>query len=279
MTRAYSRIIGARLVGAALVARPLGAWLFTRDPSVPFAVDAVTFLGGVLLLIKVPSPPRPEPTADVAGGVRTGVRLLWRDRVLRVLALCIFVMNLTLGATMAVLVIYAAQRLGAGPTGYGLLGAAVGLGGLVGTAVVDPLLHRFGARALLVGGLVVEGGTQLSLAVTTWTWFAALVLVVFGVHGSVWSVLTVSLRQQRVADEVRGRVSSAYAVLSVSGSAIGALVGGGLVEAGGITTPMWFGAACVAAVFALAVPNLRRDEVVVESARTGAAAEESALES
>ena len=86
-------------------------------------------------------------------------------------------------------------------------------------------------------------------------------LAVFGVHSSVWSVLTVSLRQHRVADEVRGRVSSAYTVLSVSGSALGALLGGALVELGGITAPMWFGAACVAGVFALAIPNLRKDEV------------------
>jgi predicted MFS family arabinose efflux permease len=78
-------------------------------------------------------------------------------------------------------------------------------------------------------------------------------------------VLTVSLRQYRTADEVRGRVSSAYTVLSVSGSAIGALLGGVLVELGGITTPMWVGAAGVAAVFALAIPNLRAEEVRVET--------------
>ena len=60
MTRAYSRIIATRLIGAILLARPIGAWLFTRDASVPFVVDAASFLGGVLLLTRVPSPPPPE---------------------------------------------------------------------------------------------------------------------------------------------------------------------------------------------------------------------------
>jgi predicted MFS family arabinose efflux permease len=267
MTRAYSRIVATRLVGASLLARPIGAWLFTRDPSIPFAVDALSFLGGVLLLIRVPSPPPREPSADTDGNdVRSGLRLLWRDRVLRVLALCIFVMNVTLSATMAILVIYAGERLGIGPTGYGLLGASIAVGGLVGTTVVGRLVARFGTRTLLIVGLAIECGTQFTLAVTTWAWVAALVLAIFGVHGSVWTVLTVSLRQHRVADEVRGRVSSAYTVLSVSGSAVGALLGGGLVELAGITAPMWFGAACVAAVFALAIPNLRKDEVQLETA-------------
>lgn len=271
MTRAYSRIIATRLVGASLLARPIGAWLFTRDASVPFAVDALSFLGGVLLLVRVPSPPPPAPTDGAErSGVRNGLRLLWRDRVLRVLALCIFVMNVTLSATMAVLVIYAGERLGLGATGYGLLGATIAAGGLLGTTVVDRLVRRFGPRPLLLAGLAVECSTQLTLALTTHVWVALLVLAIFGVHSSVWSVMTVSLRQHRVADEVRGRVSSAYTVLSVSGSALGALLGGALVELGGITTPMWFGAGCVAGVFALAVPNLRKDEVQLETADAAA---------
>jgi MFS family permease len=268
LTRAYSRLVATRLIGAALVARPLGAWLFTREPSTPFFVDALSFFGGVLLLTRVPSPARPapaEPGDGDDGGVRSGLRLLWRDRVLRVLAMCIFVMNVTLSATLAVLVLYAAQRLGLGPTGYGLLGASIAVGGLVGTMVVDPLVARVGTRLLLIVGLAIECGTQLTLAVTTSAWVAAGVLAIFGVHGSVWSVLTVSLRQHRTADEVRGRVSSAYTVLSVSGSALGALLGGALVEVGGITTPMWVGAIGVAVVFALAIPNLRAEDVRVET--------------
>jgi predicted MFS family arabinose efflux permease len=269
MTRAYSCMIATRLVGASLLARPIGAWLFTRDASMPFFVDAASFFGGVLLLTRVPCPTR-TPSADTiedpGGAVRSGLRLLWADRVLRVLAMCIFIMNVTLSATMAILVIYAGERLGIGATGYGLLGASIAVGGLVGTLVVNRLVARFGTRTLLIVGLAIECGTQFTLAVTTWPWVAALTLAIFGVHSSVWSVLTVSLRQHRVADEVRGRVSSAYTVLSVTGSAVGALLGGGLVELGGITTPMWFGAACVAGVFAFAIPNLRKDEVQLETA-------------
>lgn len=266
MTRAYSRIVATRLIGASLIARPVGGWLFTHDHALPFAVDALSFLAGVVLLMRVPSPPRARADGDSdPGDVRSGLRMLWRDRVLRVLALCIFVMNVTLSATMAVLVLYATRRLGLGATGFGLLGASVAVGGLIGTTVVDRLVQRVGTRLLLIVGLVIEAGTQLTLAVTASAWVAGAVLIVFGVHGSVWSVLTVTLRQHRTSDAARGRVNSAYMVLSVSGAAIGALLGGLLVDLGGITTPMWVGAVAVAGVFAFAVPNLRRDEVDVQT--------------
>ena len=97
------------------------------------------------------------------------------------------------------------------------------VGGLIGTALVGRLRQRFGTSTLLKAGLLIELGTHLTLALTS-TWaVAASALLIFGIHGSVWSVLTVSLRQHRTTDEVRGRVMSAYMVLSVGGAAIGSL--------------------------------------------------------
>lgn len=262
LTRANSRLMATRLVGGLLLARPLGGWLFTHGRAVPFAFDAVSFVLGVLLLTGLSTRRKESESAPAKGGrVREGLHLLWRDRVLRILALCIFVMNVTLAGTLAVLVIYTTQRLGVGATGFGLLSACMAVGGLGGTAIVSRLQTRFGTSALLKAGLLIEMGTQLTLAITS-TWaVAAAALLVFGVHSSVWSVLTVSLRQHRTAEDVRGRVLSAYMVLSVGGAAIGSLLGGILVALGTITTPMWFGAIVVAVVFVAAVPSLRRSEV------------------
>jgi predicted MFS family arabinose efflux permease len=81
----------------------------------------------------------------------------------------------------------------------------------------------------------------------------------------VWSVLTLSLRQHRVSDQVRGRVSAAYTVLSVGGAALGSVLGGVLVHVGGPTTPMWFGAGVVSVVFAVSVPALRQSAMQRET--------------
>jgi MFS family permease len=262
LTRANARLLGTRLVGGALLARPIGAWLFGHGAGTPFAVDAVSFLIGSALLIGLPVRPRTPAPATAQdepprSRVREGLRLLWADDVLRILAVCILLMNITLAATTAILVLVARDRLGLGASGYGLLLATLAVGGLIGTALVNRLLSRFGPALLLTVGLLIEAGTQLTLALATSFWVAGAALLVFGVHSAVWSVLTASLRQHRISDDARGRVISAYTVLSVGGAALGSALGGVLVDTIGLTAPMWFGAAVVAAVFVVASPRLR----------------------
>lgn len=266
LTRANARLMATRLVGGTLLARPVGAWLFTHGASTPFAVDAVSFLAGIAFLVGLRSAPA-EPAGRPAPGsprrpisvaeLRAGIAFLWHDQILRTLALCIGVMNVTFAATMAVLVLYARGRLGLAATGFGLLLAVLAVGGLIGTAVVNAAVHRFGVSVLLKVGLLIEAGTQLALAITESRWVAGTALAIFGVHAAVWTVLTVSLRQHRVPAQLQGRVNSAYVVLSVGGAAVGSLLGGVLVQVAGLTAPMWFGAAVVALVFAAALPALR----------------------
>jgi MFS family permease len=272
LTRANSRLISTRLIGGSLLARPIGALLFTRGHSVPFAIDAVSFVVGVVLLIGLRPAGAPDRTEAAparrriqAGDVRAGLTVLWRDPVLRTLAQCILVMNITLSGTMAILVITARVRLGLGETGYGVLLASVAVGGLIGAAIVTRAVQRFGVSLLLKFGLVIEAGTQLTLALTRSPFVAGTALLVFGIHSAVWSVLTVSLRQHRTAEEMRGRVNSGYLVLSVGGSAIGAVLGGLLVEGFGVTAPMWFGTALVIVVLAFAVPTLRASQMSLQT--------------
>jgi MFS family permease len=65
-------------------------------------------------------------------------------------------------------------------------------------------------------------------------------------------VITQSVRQREVPDELRGRVGSAFFLLSTGGSAVGALVGGALARQFGITTPFWFAVVVVAGVAVVA---------------------------
>jgi Na+/melibiose symporter-like transporter len=87
-------------------------------------------------------------------------------------------------------------------------------GGVIGTVIVKRLLARFGASLLLRVGLIIECATHVSLALTRRPWVAALTLVVFGVHGGVWNVVTVTLRQTVVPEQLLGRVNSVYYTFS-----------------------------------------------------------------
>jgi predicted MFS family arabinose efflux permease len=185
---------------------------------------------------------RPEP-AEPHGPVRrdiaTGMRTLLGHPVLRMLAVCLCLMNVTLVGAFAILVLYARERLGLTEVGFGLLLAASAVGGIAGTVVAARLQARFGTALLLRVGLVVETCTHLSLALARAPWVALATMVVFGAHASLWGILSLSWRQRVVPDELRGRVNSGYFLFSVGGAALGALGGGFVARGLGITAPFW----------------------------------------
>jgi len=61
------------------------------------------------------------------------------------------------------------------------------------------------------------------------------------VHGALWTIASNSLRQRLTPNEVMGRVSSAYLFVAAGGNCIGALLGGALASAYGLTAPYWVG--------------------------------------
>ncbi|MFD2356637.1 hypothetical protein ACFSTC_56360 [Nonomuraea ferruginea] len=81
-----------------------------------------------------------------------GLRYLWRQPVVRTLTLYTAVMNVVWAAATALLVVYAVAPgpLGLTTTQYGLLLTAMAVGGLVASAVVEPLRRRFGVTTLLI---------------------------------------------------------------------------------------------------------------------------------
>lgn len=248
LARANARIFGSYTACVQLIGPPIGAVLFVVGTALPFGLDAVTFFAAAVLVARIAVAKRPAAAErqHLLREVREGVRWLWEHEVLRMLAVTIALMNITFMGVMAVFVLYARQRLGLGPTGYGLLLTASAVGGLVGTGYAARLETRFGAGALLRAGLVVEGLTHVGLAVTRDGYLAAAIMTVFGVHALVWGVVTVTIRQRVVPDALRGRVNGVYALFSVGGAALGALSGGVIAHAWGITAPFWVAAVVIA---------------------------------
>ena len=253
LAKANSQLQGSSVVGGDLSAPPLGAFLFVSAAALPFAFDSATFAIAGLLGLALRTPRRPEPSEEqrqtsVRADVAEGLRFLWHQPVLRTLAVCICLMNITFDGVWAPFVIYARTRLGLGAEGYAVLLTIVAVGSLVGTSALSRLEARFGASTLLRVGMAIEAGTHLVLALTRTPWVAAVTLALFGVHAAIWSILTVTLRQRLVPDDLLGRVTSAYALFSAGGAAVGALLGGVLAHDFGITAPFWFAFTVVGAL-------------------------------
>jgi MFS family permease len=252
LARANARLLGTYLVGNQLVAPPFGAWLFVAAPAWPFAVDAASFLAAALLA--VPLLRRRDPAAspeervprDLRAEIAAGLRWLWADHTLRLLAVCVGVLNLAGAGSFAIWVLWARERLGLEGIGFGLLVTAYSVGGLLGTMLAGRLDARFGPARLLRAGLVVEAGAQLALVLTRSPAVAGVTLVVFGAHATVWGVVSVSLRQRIVPERLRGRINSVYFLFDLGGAALGTVLGGLLATALGVTAPFWLGAGGVA---------------------------------
>jgi MFS family permease len=257
LPRANARLMGVQMVGNQLLAPPLGAALFVVAAALPFALNAATFLLAALLIATLRSRMAPReapvgPRRPVARDIATGVRALVGHPVLRILAVCLCLMNVTLAGAFSILVIYAHQRLGLDEIGFGLLLAATAVGGLGGSVVAGRLQARFGAALLLRVGLVIETLTHLSLGLARAPWVAVVTMAVFGAHASLWGVITLSWRQRVVPDALRGRVNSVYFLFAVGGSAIGALMGGLAARDLGITAPFWIAFGGMAVLTAIA---------------------------
>ena len=259
---ANSRMQGAFLLTNQLVAPPIGAFLFATGMAIPFATNAVCVVLGAVLVSRVVISSRAE--VRVPSGIRTemreGIQWLLAHPPMRTLALTIFTFNVTFGAAWSVLVLYATERLGMGPVGFGLLTTAVAVGGIVGIVSYGGLERRFSLGDIMRVGLLIETCTHLVLALTTSAAVALATMVVFGAHAFVWGTTSEVVRQRAVPDELLGRVSGVYRVAIVGGLAIGAPIGGILASLYGITAPFWFG--FIGSALLVAVLWRRFDDIV-----------------
>jgi MFS family permease len=140
-----ARMQGAFLLTNQLLGPPIGAFLFVVGRGVPFATNAVCFVLGALLVSRIVTAAREELPArsSLRTEMSEGIRWLLAHPPMRTLALTVFTFNVTYGAAWSVLVLYANERLGLGPVGFGLLTTAAAIGGIVGIVSYGRLERRF----------------------------------------------------------------------------------------------------------------------------------------
>jgi MFS family permease len=227
-----------------LAGPPIGAALFAVGQALPFAAEAV-FIGlGVVLVSRVRLPahghtPAAEPRR-IREDVVEGVRWVLHHAAVRTLVLTILIFNVTFGAAWSVLVLYATERLGMGPVGFGLITTVGALGGLLGIVSYGWLTARISLAGLMRVGLVIETLTHLALALTTVPWVALSIFFVFGAHAFVWGTTSVTIRQRAVPTRLQGRVGSVNLIGVTGGLVVGSAIGGILAQHFGITAPFWF---------------------------------------
>ncbi len=253
LERANGWLVGGTTVMQGLVAGPLGGFLFVLAASLPFLVNAGTYAVSAVLVGLVAgtyrASSRQEPgdpgavraRASVRAELAEGFRWLAGQRVLRTMAALIGLLNLTLTAATAVLVLLARERLHLGAVGYGALFSCEAVGAVLGSAGGNWLIKRVTATWTIRIGLLVEAGLHLTLATTRSPYLAGSMMFAFGVHAALWSIVGNSLRQRLTPPEMLGRVGSTTLFIAAGGNCLGAVLGGAVAAWFGITAPFWAG--------------------------------------
>ncbi|WP_281190239.1 MFS transporter [Micromonospora inyonensis] len=151
------------------------------------------------------------------------------------MAVLIGLLNVTLTAAFALLVLLARDRLGLGSVGYGVLLTCMAVGSLAGALVGDRLIAAVSATWTIRIGLLTEVALHLALAVSSDAYVVGGALALFGVHGALWGIVASSLRQRLTPPELLGRVGSANLFVAAGGNCVGALLGGVLAARFGLT--------------------------------------------
>jgi MFS family permease len=159
-----------------------------------------------------------------------GLRLIGRDRLLRVMVLVLAGSILFGGIDNVANVFLAKDALHIGDAGYGALAAAWGVGMIAGAVAAGRRVRAPDAPVVVVAAVVLMGAAILVTAPAPVVWTALVTLALGGVGNGLSNVSVRVLLQSRVEEALRGRVYAGYqALLSIADFAALA-VGGALIQ-------------------------------------------------
>ncbi|AXB48198.1 hypothetical protein A4R43_00625 [Amycolatopsis albispora] len=240
LEKANSWLTVEETVGKDFVGPPLGAALFGWFRAAPFLGPAIGFAVAAVLVLAVPGRFRADRTepATLRADIREGVSWLWRHPVLRSLTIYSGLIAALMSMGTSLTVLYALDTLALSPSLYGLLFAAMGVGGLAGSALVGPLTARLGRPRASTLAVAIAPVMSVLLGTVTQVWAAVVWFSGVAVGVTMWNVLSMSLRQAMIPAGLLGRVLGAHRVVLWGGIPLGALLGG--VLAGMIGVPAVF---------------------------------------
>jgi len=276
LERANGRLVASLTVGQQLAGPPAGSAAFAVAAWLPFLADAVSFAAGAALVATIGGRFRPEDPADpdppsrrsLGAEIGEGLRFLFGHRLLRAAVLLVSASNLAFMAGEAILVLFATDELGLDGRGYGLLLAAVAVGGLPGSLLAHRVAERVPPGPLIVGGVLAGAAAMAIFGLATDPWLAGAAYAATGAVWGVWNVTLLSLRQAIVPDRLMGRVVGAIRLIGFGSIPVGALLGGVVARELGLRAPFLGGAAVLALAALAAAPVVTT--TAVESARVGA---------
>jgi MFS family permease len=228
--------IEVRAHAVVLAGRPVGPFLFSIQPVLPFLADAVSFIASVASLLLIRRVDEPQVQArrlllsEVNSDIRQGFRWLAKDR--RAL-LTLFLMAGTSMVAQALILMFLdeAHSEQLSTVAIGIVLAASGAGGAVGS---------LGSRFVPT----VMRGSWLTIQLTAWSvalfflslaggqsaYLGAAAMFILGLTGAIGNVEFSTYLVRHVADDMIAKVAGIGQMLAIGACAVGPVLGGYAVQ-------------------------------------------------
>lgn len=226
-----------------------------------YLLDTISFAGSVYGVARLPAmPPQPGAARPGPRAIAQALGFLRRSPVLA--GAFLTDLNATIfGLPVALFPAINAERFGGNPTTLGLFTTAIGVGGLVSSALTGPVGRTARQGSVMLGAVAIWGAAFAGFALARPLWLVLGTLALAGAADTVTVVLRGTIVQTVATDEFRGRVTAAEYVIGAGGDSLGGLESGAL---GSLTSPtisaLSGGLATVllSGVIALAMPSFAR---------------------
>ncbi|MEX1207702.1 MAG: MFS transporter [Acidimicrobiia bacterium] len=305
LERANGNLWGAEMVANSFVGPPVGSILLGIGFALPFFIDAGTFAVAAGLVFLITGQFRAKRADGAAPGkkvawkaeIKEGFLWLWQHPLLRPMAIVLGFLNAGAMMMFSTFILFAQEDLdletglftgvlqpvadffGASSVAafvFSLLLMAGAVGGILGSVFAARISKRLGSGPSLYLTMAGGAASALVIGLTSRWWVVWLMFAISTLLALLWNVITVSLRQTIIPDELLGRVNSVYRFFGWGMMPIGSLLGGVIVA---VFTPLvgrsdalrWpFFAVAIINVMLLvyAIPRLTTDKI--EGARAEA---------
>lgn len=198
-------------MNAARVAAPVLAGFLVAMISIrgAYAVSIALYTLALAAMFRVSrSPATDEQRSTLFRDMLAGVRYVRDDHPLRVLLLLSIVPMLLAMPFQALLVVFTEDVWHTGSRALGILQAAAGLGGLMGSVYVAWFGDSPRRVRLMISSLLAFGATLFLFALSPWFLLALPLVLISDIFASIFGTVNATAVQLLVPDAVRGRVMS-----------------------------------------------------------------------
>jgi hypothetical protein len=258
--RANARFSVTENVARDLAGPAIGAALFARAASLPFALDSASFLAASLIVFTLSgtyrarggSSRRPETRRaryqervrrrreepSIRADLHEGWQFLRGHDLLRSLLLLGCAYNFLIVGAEAINVLFALRVLHMSKSVYGLVLTAAAVGGIGAGLAADRVIKRLGPGGTLLTVFPLASIAGIAAGTTNSVIVFMLAVAVSLACGTFANIVIVTLRQTLVPNVLLGRVNSLFRVGLATAAPVGALVAGQLAGLISLRVPL-----------------------------------------